>query len=259
MSLSLKPIKPKRISDQVFDQLRELILRGELKPGQQITPERELADVLGVSRTSVRDAINKMVATGLLAQRQGQGTFVCVPGNKKNPVAVAMETQDASLEDLLEVRMGLECNAAAYAAKRATEEDIRFLEKSIAEMKKEVSSGRLGTEADVSFHMAISFATRNPLQVYLMKNFYDFLFHGIKENLAHLYEKPGNIEKILHQHTAIYEAIRSHDANASFAAMQRHIHFFPGRPKLQRYDGTASGNGGFLEMPPLNRNKVEDE
>jgi GntR family transcriptional repressor for pyruvate dehydrogenase complex len=166
-----------------------------------------------------------MVASGLLEQHQGQGTFVCVPGDKKNPVAVAMETQDASLADLLEVRMGLECNAAAYAAKRATEEDMQFLEKSIAEMKVEVASGRLGTEADVSFHMAISFATKNPLQVYLMKNFYDFLFHGIKENLAQLYEKPGNIDKILYQHTGIYEAIRSHDAEAAFAAMQRHITF----------------------------------
>jgi GntR family transcriptional repressor for pyruvate dehydrogenase complex len=225
MNIPLKPIKPKRISDQVFDQLRELILRGELKPGQQITPERELAEVLGVSRTSVRDAINKMVASGLLEQRQGQGTFVCVPGDKKNPVAVAMETQDASLDDLLEVRMGLECNAAAFAARRATEEDIQFLKKSISEMEEEVASNRLGTEADVSFHMAISFATKNPLQVYLMKNFYDFLFHGIKENLAQLYKEPGNIDKIIQQHTAIYEAIRSHDADAAFSAMHRHITF----------------------------------
>jgi GntR family transcriptional repressor for pyruvate dehydrogenase complex len=225
MNISLKPIKPKRISDQVFDQLRELILRGELKPGQQITPERELAEVLGVSRTSVRDAINKMVTSGLLEQRQGQGTFVCVPGDHKNPVAVAMETQDASLENLLEVRMGLECNAAAFAARRATDQDIQFLKKSISEMEEEVASNRLGTEADVSFHMAISFATKNPLQVYLMKNFYDFLFHGIKENLAQLYKEPGNIDKIIHQHTAIYEAIRSHDADAAFSAMHRHITF----------------------------------
>ncbi|MCP4691263.1 MAG: FadR family transcriptional regulator, partial [Desulfobacterales bacterium] len=115
---SLKPIKPKRISDQVFDQLRELIFRGEFKPGEKITTERGLAEAMGVSRTSIRDAINKLVAMGLLEQRQGQGTFVRLPDAKsKNPLALAMEEVDATLLDLLEVRMGLECNSAGLAAR----------------------------------------------------------------------------------------------------------------------------------------------
>ena len=226
MAITLKPIKPKRISDQVFDQLRELIFRGELKPGQQLMPERELAEVLGVSRTSIRDAINKLVVIGLVEQKQGQGTFVrSTESDDKNPVAVAVETQNASIMDLLEVRMGLECNAAAMAARKATDKDIRFLRKSIDEMKEEVSSGRLGTSADVSFHMAISYATKNPLQVYLMKNFFDFLFVGIKENLSHLYKEPKNIEEILRQHNAIFEAIRNHDAESAYLLMRKHIIF----------------------------------
>jgi GntR family transcriptional repressor for pyruvate dehydrogenase complex len=225
MKSSLTPIKPKRISDQVFDQLRELVFRGELKPGQQIMPERELATQLNVSRTSVRDAITKMVAMGLLEQRQGQGTFVRLPADRQNPLAVAMETQEASLANLLEVRMGLECAAAAYAARRATDQDLRFLEKSIEEMQAEVASGRLGTEADVAFHMAISYASKNPLQVYIMKNFYDYLFFSIRENLSQLYERPGNIQTIIDQHQAIFQAIRSHDHQQAFSAMQRHIDF----------------------------------
>ena len=226
MPLPLKPIKPKRISDQVFEQLRELIFRGEMKPGQQIMPERELADALGVSRTSVRDAINKLVVMGLLKQKQGQGTFVRSPDSlQRSPLAVAMETQDATLEDLLEVRMGFECNAAFMAAGRAVEKDILFLERSVAEMRKEVDSGGLGTEADVSFHMAISYATKNPLQVFLMKNFYDFLFVGIKENLSHLYEDPKNIDKIIEQHTEIFNTIRDHNPDKAFDAMKRHIDF----------------------------------
>jgi len=234
MKISLKPIKPKRVSDQVFDQLRELIFRGEFKPGEQITPERELADAMNVSRTSIRDAISKLAVTGLLEQRQGQGTFVRTPDNtERHPLAVAMETQDASLEDLLEVRRGLECNAASLAASRSVESDLLFLEKSIAEMKKAVNSGRLGTEADVSFHMAISYATKNPLQVYVMRNFYDYLFVGIKENLAHLYQDPANIEKIIQQHTEILQTIRDHNAQEAYNAMKRHIdfvlNFFKGR------------------------------
>lgn len=226
MATSLKPIKPKRISDQVFEQLRELIFRGEIKPGEKIMPERELADVLKVSRTSVRDATSKLVVMGLLEQRQGQGTFVRSPDSlKRNPLAVAMETQDATLEDLLEVRMGLECNAALLAAQRAVENDIHFLKKSIQAMTEEVTSGRLGTEADVSFHMAIAYATKNPLQVFIMKEFFDFLFVGIKENLAALYENPDNIEKIIEQHTGIFHAIEAHDPQSAFHAMQRHITF----------------------------------
>jgi GntR family transcriptional regulator, transcriptional repressor for pyruvate dehydrogenase complex len=226
MKAPLKPIKPKRISDQVLDQLRELIFRGEFKPSEQIPPERELAEVLRVSRTSVRDAIGKLVAMGLLEQHQGQGTFVRVPApTEKHPLAVAMETQNASLEDLLEVRMGLECNAASLAAARVEDSDLQFIEKSLEEMRKEVAAGRLGTEADVSFHMAVAYATKNPLQVYVMRSFYDYIFVGIKENLAYLYEDPANIEKIIAQHTAVFHAIREHDPNRAFDNMRFHIDF----------------------------------
>ena len=75
--------------------------------------------------------------------------------------------------------MGLECNAASLAAVRAEESDLQFLEKSLDEIRKEVQAGRLGTEADVAFHMAVTYATKNPLQVYLMRSFYDYLFVGI--------------------------------------------------------------------------------
>jgi len=224
MKVELKPIKPKRISDQVFDQLRELIFRGDLKPGQKIMPERELAEVLDVSRTSVRDAIRKLVVMGFLDQKQGQGTFVRSPEVLgKSPLAVAMEAQDATLVDLLEVRMGLECNAAFMAAQRSEPEDIRFLEKSLDMLRKNIRCEKPCEEADVSFHMAIAYATKNPLQVYLMKNFFDFLFISIKENLKYLYEEPHNIEMIFEQHTRIFEAIRDKDAGMAFDAMKDHI------------------------------------
>ncbi|WP_372679628.1 FadR/GntR family transcriptional regulator [Desulfosarcina sp.] len=229
MPHKLKPIKPKRISDQVFDQLRELIFRGEFKAGEKILTERELAEAFGVSRTSVRDAINKLVVMGLLDQKQGQGTFVRSPESKeKSLLATMVESQDASITDLLEVRMGLECNAAAMAATRAVEKDFQFMEKSIEEMQKEVKSGRLGSEADASFHMAIAYATNNPLQVFIMKNFYDFLFTGIKVNLEGLYKIPGNIDIILEQHTSIYQAIRKGEPDAAYRAMKQHIDFVYG-------------------------------
>ncbi len=215
MSIALKPIKPKRISDQVFEQIRELIFRGQLKPGEQLMPERELAEAMSVSRTTVRNAINKLVVLGLLEQKQGQGTFVLSPDKRRgNPLAAAMEATDATLDDLLEVRLGLECNAASLAARRAGVSDIQFLENSIHEMAREVESGRLGTQGDVSFHMAI-----------LMKNFYDFLFVGIKKNLLHLYQDPANLEIILSHHQSIFDAIRKKDPQEAFQAMHNHISY----------------------------------
>ncbi len=226
MTITLQPIKPKKISDQVFEQIRELIFRGQLKAGEQLLPERELSEAMQVSRTTVRNAINKLVVLGLLEHKQGQGTFVRFPDTRlDNPLAAAMEVEDATIADLLEVRMGLECNAAALAAQRANEEDLRFMDASLEEMRIEVASGRLGTEADTAFHMALAYATKNPVHVYIMKNFYDFLFVGIKKNLSHLYEDPANIDQILSQHSEIIEAIRKKDAQEALQSMHRHIQF----------------------------------
>lgn len=226
MNVVLKPVKLKKISDQVFDQLRELISRGELKPGDQLMPERELSEAMQVSRTSVRHAIGKLVVMGLLEHRQGQGTFVRLPDSESsNFLASVMTAENAKLEDLLEARLGLECNSAALAAQRATAEDIQFMEKSLDEMAAEIGEGRTGTEADVSFHMAIAYATKNPIQVYLMRSFYDLLFYGIKENLFYLYQAPDRIKMILDQHSRIAQAIRSRDPETSFRTMKEHISY----------------------------------
>jgi GntR family transcriptional repressor for pyruvate dehydrogenase complex len=226
MKIRLKPISPKRISDQVFDQLRDLIFRGDYKPGHKIMTERELAEALNVSRNSVREAINKLVTLRFLEQRQGQGTFVrSMDDAVKIPLATVMETRDASLIDLLEMRMGIECTSASLAARRNTAGDLEAIEKAIGEMERDTRSGGLGTEGDLTFHMAIASATKNPLQIYIMKNVSDFLHVGIRENLLHLYEDPNNIVEILRQHKAIYQAIRSGSAEAAFTTMQNHIKY----------------------------------
>jgi len=224
MRLPFKPIKPKRISDQVFEQLRELVFRGEMKPGEKLMPERELASAFGVSRTTVRDAINKLVVMGLLEQKQGQGTFVrSLDTMEKNPLALAMDVEGASLVELLEVRMGIEGNAAAMAARRAVEQDVMFLEKSIDSMRLAVDPGSTGVGADLSFHMAISYASKNPIQIFLMKNFCDLLFVGLGKNLKRLYEDSRNIDRIIRQHTEIAEAVMNRDPAAARHAMERHI------------------------------------
>lgn len=225
--MNLKPIKPKRISDQVFEQIRELIYKGEFKPGEQILPERELAQSMAVSRTSVRNAINKLVTLGLLEHRQGQGTFVSTPENREgNPLAAAMATDEATFEDLLEVRFGLECNAAMLAAKRANESDIKAIRKSLDEMIEALDShDKISTAADAAFHMAVAFATKNPVLIHLMRNFYDFLFVGIKKNLARMYLDQTALDAVIGHHEEIYSSIERREPESAFAAMRNHINY----------------------------------
>ena len=221
----LKPIKPKRISDQVFEQVRELIYKGEFKPGQQIPPERELADSMSVSRTSVRNAIEKMVGLGLLEHRQGQGTFVSMPdGQRSGSLGISMAIEEASIDDLLEVRMGLECNAAFLAAKRAGQNDLLAMDKCLAEMETDLlETETIGFASDTAFHMAVTFATKNPVLIHLMRNFYDFLFIGIKKNLTHMYDDPGTLNDILSHHRPVFECIRNRQPEKAFEAMREHI------------------------------------
>ena len=121
--------------------------------------------------------------------------------------------------------MGLEGQAVSLAAQRATSEDLQVLEKALSHMLAENREGRLGIDADVSFHMAIAFATKNTIQVHIMKTFYDLLHYGIKENLHYLYEDPANLEIIGRQHSEIFQGIKNHDPDAAYAAMQQHIAF----------------------------------
>ncbi|WP_022666565.1 FadR/GntR family transcriptional regulator [Desulfospira joergensenii] len=226
MTIPIKRIKPKRISDQVFDQIRELIYRGTLKPGEKLMTERELSQATGVSRTTVRDAIQRLAAVGLVVQKQGKGTYIRkIDGNFENPFAQAIEAQNPSLKDLLEVRMGLECNATAMAAKRADESDIKALDQSIDEMRMEIESGRLGTQADTAFHMAIAYAAKNPLHILIMRNFHNYLFHNIRENLSCLYKDPGNIKEIFKQHMDILTSIKARKSKKAYMAMHRHIQY----------------------------------
>jgi len=222
-----KPVQPKKISDQVFEQLRDMIFRGQLKPLDQLPPERDLAQQMGVSRPTVRNAVGRLVSLGLVEQRQGHGTFVANHhnGGQSNPLVLMIEGQSVSLPQLLEVRLGLECNSAVLAARRANDEDIALLERSLAQMSDQIKKGGLGSSEDVYFHMRIAYASKNPLQVQLMKHFYDYMAVGIRENLQILYQDVVNVDLVHLQHERVLSAIKDHDTHAAFDYMRSHINF----------------------------------
>jgi DNA-binding FadR family transcriptional regulator len=225
--MSFKAIKKQYISDIVFEQLRDNIYRGDIKAGEKLLPERELADILRVSRTSVRKAINQLIEMGYVENRQGQGNFVKLPQAKDpyNPFSYAMTPGKSTLDELMEVRIGLECHGVALAAERADDKDIYFLEQAFAELTGAESSQNGARDADMKFHMGIAYATHNSVQIDLIRRFYDYMFYSISTLHSILYETHNNLESINKQHYNILEAIRNHDQENGRRHMLQHITF----------------------------------
>src|SRR5512133_1220350 len=128
--MRFKPIKPKKVSSQIADQIRESILAGDFTPGDKLPPERELAEMFGVSRPSVREALNILSSAGFVESYQGGGTVVksLVETTTGNLLTELIKVERERALDVIEVRKGLESWTAYYAAKRALPEDIRRME-----------------------------------------------------------------------------------------------------------------------------------
>jgi GntR family transcriptional repressor for pyruvate dehydrogenase complex len=135
--LSFRPIKTKRIYEEIVEQLKELISKGELKHGQKLPAERELAESLGVSRASVREALTALEAIGILDIRPGEGTFIRETSVSTTfaPLTMILEMEQNSISQLMEVRRVLETEIAALAVQRATEEDLARIEENLNRMK----------------------------------------------------------------------------------------------------------------------------
>src|SRR5512137_573419 len=119
--MPFQPIKPKKVSSQIADQIRSSILAGEFTPGDKLPPERELAEMFGVSRPSVREALNMLSAAGLVESYQGGGTVVksLVETTAGNTLSDLIKVERARALDVIEVRKGMEAWTAYFAAQRA--------------------------------------------------------------------------------------------------------------------------------------------
>lgn len=223
----LKPIETHRVVDQVYEQIRDLIFRGQLKPGERLMPERKMATFLKVGRPAIREAIQKLAESNLVETKRGSGTFVArlETRGQSGSFTQLLQGQKFTVQEFLEVRMALECNGAALAAKRAAEEDLKLLESDINTMKKEIleSPEKRASYHDLNFHMNISYATRNMVQIYLMKSFYDFMLYGMKEMLPKLISIPGLDPLVMEQHIMIFDAIRQRNSDLAQDAMKAHI------------------------------------
>lgn len=222
-----KSVRRVRVSDEVVNQIKDLIIAGKLKPGDRLPPERELIKEFGVSRPSLREALNSMVAMGFLEATQGNRTVVksLVSGKLFEPLYSVLKEDVNTVFELIEVRKAIETWNAYVAAKRATPEDIAHLEEIIESMKKTKEEGGASPDKqDADFHLAITLATHNKIQTHIMYTLHDIL----KEWIGRYYGKLNETE-LLNQHAAIVEAIKRRDSDLARAKIFQHLEYVESR------------------------------
>ena len=226
MTIVLEPIRPKKISEEIVNQIKQLISKGELKPGDRIPSERDLATMLGVSRPSVREAIMVLEAMGFVESRQGGGTYVkaLTESSIMNPLAKLVEKRDPELlRSLAEVRMGLESWSAYLAAQRATDADIAEMRRLYGIMEKEAAKGGWSPDVDAEFHYAITAASHNSLQMHVLDSIHSLFHATIQVALMEFYQQEGHVQLLLAHHQDIMEAIAAHDPETARRKMVEHL------------------------------------
>ncbi|KAB3526349.1 FadR/GntR family transcriptional regulator [Alkaliphilus serpentinus] len=222
-----KPIKTKRVYQQIVDQINQLMRQGELKPGDKLMSEKELADKLKVSRTSVREALSALDFLGVLESKQGDGTFISEVSQQSliEPLALFMMLDREASIELLEVRKIMEAQAAELAAMRSDDDDLSKISKAIELMEVDLEKKILGEENDAMFHYAIAEATKNKTLVKLMNMISDLVVQNMRTSRQYLYSKKGNPEKLFQQHYDIYVAIKDGNPSLAKKAMFNHLDF----------------------------------
>lgn len=220
---------PARLADSVAAELERRILEGSLKPGDRLPAERALAVELGVSRPSLREAIQKLVSKGLLNTRHGGGSQVTdrLEAHFADPWQDMVKSHPHLHRDLLEFRQMLEGEAARLAADRATDADIRRLDLLHAKLEAVYAGADLSAciDADVAFHQAVAEATHNAMFGHLTSSLMRVIHGHVSSNLAHLRQRPPRWEQVKTQHRAIWLAVREHRPQDAARAARAHIEF----------------------------------
>jgi GntR family transcriptional repressor for pyruvate dehydrogenase complex len=222
--MSFQPIKPKKIYEEIVEQLKELISTGELKPGDKLPSEREMSDSLGVSRTSVREALTALEAIGILDIRPGEGTFVRETSMAETfwPLFLVLTVERSPGNQLMEVRRVLETESAALAAQRATEEQLAKIADILQQMKK-ADTVQEAVSFDLKFHYAIAEATTNSILLRIMNTVADLMHHTFRHDREQLYASGDHGVQIINEHEAILNAIRSRNSELARTRMLEHI------------------------------------
>jgi GntR family transcriptional regulator, transcriptional repressor for pyruvate dehydrogenase complex len=227
-SLDLLQVRRANLSVQAAEQIQQFIIRGQLRPGDRLPPERELSEQLGVSRTVVREANKQLQERGLVKVLTGSGTYVSKvePAAISQAISLFMWGHGHTFHDLLESRKMFEVEIAGLAAERATTEDIQQLEGALAQMaaalpRVHADSAGLETfvQADWFFHQILAKASKNSLLPLLLTPITDLLLQFSRQASS----LQGASENAIHFHNALLQAVRSRDSARCRAVMRDHL------------------------------------
>lgn len=221
MQSMLKEIRKEKIFEDIVKQIQELIKSGDLKAGDRLPAERDMARIFRVSRSSVREALRVLESAGLIRSRIGDGTYVEAPflQNLNGSLAALRPTRRETLMEIASVRGLLEPQLALLAAERATEEDRARLRALFERQEQKIADRRQFASLDNSFHLCIAEAARSP--VFLQ--FYTSLLGLVAQFQEELAAKPARAAAALRGHRSILEAIERRDPHAARSAMARHL------------------------------------
>jgi GntR family transcriptional repressor for pyruvate dehydrogenase complex len=221
------PIKPKKMSVQIAEQIRSSILAATFSPGDKLPPERELAGLFGVSRPSVRDALNILAVSGLVESHQGGGTIVksLMEMSAGGPLSELIKCERERAMDVIEVRKSMEACTAYYAAERALPEDVRKLEKIVVEMAENVAHNNPSIELDAHFHITVAQVTHNVVWLHLMQSIFDAMRDFQRGVWQAVYLTEEDHRSLYDQHCAVFEAIRSRQPDLARSEMLVHLNF----------------------------------
>jgi len=217
----IRPVTKISISEEIAQQIMDLIANGDLKPGQRLPSERELCKDFGAGRSSLREALRCLSIMGVLNARVGEGTSVALDGEKflGKIVEWRLITEKHDIENLLEVRIALEGIAAAKVAAFAGKEDLVRIDDLIEKMEGALNDAKRFAVLDLEFHVTLAKASQNALLFDLISMIRGQLVRGLSKVLL----LPHALTLSLKEHTAIAQAIKRGNPEAAQKAMQSHL------------------------------------
>src|SRR5208283_207802 len=225
-SLAAKPVyrtvKTSRLYEQIVQQVEDSILKGSLKPGDQLPAERDLAQRFGVSRTAVREAVKALREKGLVEAYSGRGTFITdgtTQAVRQSFDLMVKIGQPEGSTHLAEVRAILEPEIAALAATRIQDTELATMREAVAVMDNAGQYPDAYIEADLDFHLALAEGAANPLILSLL----DSIVGLLREQRLRIFQVPGGPERGQVHHKRILEAVERHDPEKARQAMREHL------------------------------------
>lgn len=215
----IKPVRRLKVSDSVAAQLEQLITRGDIRPGEKLPPERVLAERFGVGRSSMREAIRVVEASGLLRTDHGRGVFVVSDKKAMPKLSDLLVFDDFTVPELFEVRLSLEPDAASMAARRITAPEVADLQRILTEAENPQLSDDAFVKLDAELHRTIVAATKNTLLLRLMESI-EPLFFTYSNRVIKL---PGRRAHAHAGHVALVQAIVGHRVRDARSAALSHI------------------------------------